>query len=94
MSEVRRFGHYECDYCERKWTSAHTFCDRGSFVSKYPQNCQNCGIEVLAHRVDPLKRKRPQGDDASKKHRQDLCHRCKDKLYPCSDSLSDRKSVV
>ena len=89
-SEIKRFGHYECDCCGRRWKSAYTFCDIYSNEPKYPQDCQRCDTQVFAHDVDPLKCKESQDNDhdVTKQHRQDLCHRCKDKPYPCSENLS------
>ena len=85
----RRYGYYRCYRCRRTWQSAYTWCEIGTCDPVHPQNCKRCNQSVLAHEVQELLKPDPEKQrhiDVSKRHVQELCHRCRNKPYPCPDS--------
>ena len=67
-NNIRMFGHYWCEYCNREWSSGHSW-------SGYYQNCTNCGNCVLPHDLTDLKF---QGEiQYQNPHISSLCERCK-----------------
>eukprot|EP00483_Globobulimina_turgida_P008525 UN08542 len=82
----RCYGYYECD-CGRTWRSAYTWCFHSTFTPEYGQDCQRCHAQVFACRVEKLlapATNERRNDDLSKNHNQALCHKCRNKAFPCS----------
>jgi hypothetical protein len=47
QGDDRRYGHFHCRSCNRRWTSGHSWKDCG-------QRCQDCEMFIYPHTQDPL----------------------------------------
>ena len=77
----KRFGYFQCKRCNRKWQSAHTWKD-------YSQDCKKCGSAVVPYRQELLVPSE-NGIDKNKVHPMELCEKCLELGYPCTEEYHD-----
>lgn len=65
---TKKFGHYECPYCVKQWTSANAW-------QNYGQDCKKCSRSTLAYRLNRLK---SAGGEVKNKrpHQCQMCSKC------------------
>ena len=80
------FGTYYCDDCDRTWMSGNSWKGVG-------QQCRECEIMYLPHKLDPLQPPVSFGI-VKPPHQQHLCGKCKELGYDCKTHVPPDTEVA
>ncbi|XP_052610576.1 ZAR1-like protein [Peromyscus californicus insignis] len=91
-----KYGYFHCKDCKTRWESAYVWCISGTNKVYFKQLCCKCQKKFNPYRVEAIQcqtcsksccscPQRKRHIDIRRPHRQELCGRCKDKRFSCSN---------
>uniref|UniRef100_A0A8C2LYR0 Zygote arrest 1-like n=1 Tax=Cricetulus griseus TaxID=10029 RepID=A0A8C2LYR0_CRIGR len=94
-----KYGYFHCKDCKTRWESAYVWCVSGTNKVYFKQLCCKCQKKFNPYRVESIQcqtcskpccccPQKKRHIDMRRPHRQELCGRCKDKKFSCSDIYS------
>ncbi|XP_075812745.1 protein ZAR1-like isoform X1 [Microtus pennsylvanicus] len=94
-----KYGYFHCTDCNTRWESAYVWCISGTNKVYFKQLCCKCQRKFNPYRVEAIQcqtcsksccacPQKKRHIDIRRPHRQELCGRCKDKKFSCSNVYS------
>ncbi|XP_040607358.1 ZAR1-like protein [Mesocricetus auratus] len=94
-----KYGYFHCKDCKTRWESAYVWCVSGTNKVYFKQLCCKCQKKFNPYRVEAIQcqtcsksccccPQKKRHIDMRRPHRQELCGRCKDKKFSCSNIYS------
>ncbi|XP_037054287.1 ZAR1-like protein [Peromyscus leucopus] len=91
-----KYGYFHCKDCKTRWESAYVWCISGTNKVYFKQLCCKCQKKFNPYRVEAIQcqtcsksccscPQKKRHIDIRRPHRQELCGRCKDKRFSCSN---------
>ncbi|KAK7500818.1 hypothetical protein BaRGS_00008062 [Batillaria attramentaria] len=51
----RRYGHFRCTKCGKKWESSHVYCRQGTDKVMFKQECKDCRVACFPYQLERIR---------------------------------------